>query len=365
MKIGILTFHRAYNYGAVLQCYALQQYLLLQGYDVEVIDYRQPWIDACFKPFSLLMFKHYLHHPKLMYRYLIYFKRRKNILSKRKKYFTAFRDKYLLVSSNPVKAKEGIPYYDAYIIGSDQLWGLLCLGGSFDDVYLGRFPHKSSSKVIGYAISSDIKSIEQLAKDGRIAEVLKCFSAISLREKNIADKVRSITGNEVPITVDPTLLAEEHLWDPLVNENWKKQKYVVIYQVRGISKYKNVLYEKAREIASAIGDDCKIIDLSDMSYSVTDFVSIIKFAKFVVTTSFHATVFSIIFKKPFYAIKLNDGRDNRYVDLCTALGLSNQCIETNERSINQTVDYSHVDERLQMLNQESKIFLNNSLKVCL
>ena len=365
MNIGILTFHRAYNYGAVLQCYALQQYLLSQGHNVEVIDYRQPWIDACFKPFSFLMFKHCLHHPKLMYRYFVSFKRRKDVLSKRKKYFTAFRDKHLLISSNPVKAKYEMPDYDAYIIGSDQLWGLLCLGEKFDDVYLGQFPHKSSSKVIGYAISSDIKSIEKLTEDGRIAKVLKCFSAISLREKNIADKVRSITGNDIPITVDPTLLAEEHLWSPLVNDDWKKQKYVVIYQVRGVPKYKKVLYEKAREIASAISNDCKIIDLSYMSYSVTNFISIIKFASFVVTTSFHATVFSIIFKKPFYAIRLNDGRDNRYVDLCAALGLSNQCIEADAGDINLTVDYSHVGERLQILNRQSKIFLNDSLKVCL
>lgn len=366
MKIGILTFHRAYNYGAVLQCYALQQYLFSQGYDVEVIDYRQPWIDACFKPFSITMFRYNLHHPKLMYRYVMSFRRRTVVLSERKKYFTTFRNEHLFVSSKHVTAKADMPDdYDAYVIGSDQLWGLLCLGEKFDDVYLGQFPHKSSSKVIGYAISSDIKSIEKLAENGRIAEVLKCFSTISLREKNIADKVRSITGNDIPITVDPTLLAEEHLWNPLVNDNWKKQKYVAIYQVRGISKYKKILYEKARKIASAISNDCKIIDLSDMSYNVTDFVSIIKFARFVVTTSFHATVFSIIFKKPFYAIKLNDGRDNRYVDLCTALGLSNQCIETNEKSINLTVDYSHVDERLQMLNRKSKIFLNNSLKVCL
>lgn len=366
MKVGILTFHRAYNYGAVLQCYALQQYLLSQGYNVEVIDYRQPWIDACFKPFSILMFKHNLFHPKLMCRYLISFKRRKDILNERKKYFTAFRKEHLLISSKPVKEKENMPDdYDAYIIGSDQLWGLLCLGEKFDDIYLGQFRHKNGSKVIGYAISSDIRSIELLAENKRLDKILKGFSAMSLREKNIADKIYSITGNIIPVTVDPTLLVEAQLWEPLVNNNWMKQIYVVIYQVRSVLKYKKVLYEKARKIASMINEDCKIIDLSDMSYSVTDFVSIIKYAKFVVTTSFHATVFSIIFNTPFYAIKLHDGRDNRYVDLCAALGLGNQCIEINEEYMNVNVDYSQVDDKLRILNQQSKLYLNNSLKICL
>ena len=124
-----------------------------------------------------------------------------------------------------------------------------------------------------------------------------------------------------------------------------------------------MIYEKASRIASMIGKNCKIIDLSDMSYSVTDFVSIIKYAKFVITTSFHATVFSIIFKTPFYVIKLNDGRDNRYVDLCCSLGLFKQCIDVGERKLVVSVDFSQVDEKLLELNQQSRSYIHNNLNI--
>ena len=362
MRIGILTFHRAYNYGAVLQCYALQQYLLSQGHDVEVIDYQQPWIDACFTPLSMTILRHNLNHPRGMYTYITSYPRRKKELEVRKKFFTAFRNNYLKISNRPFITKEEMPQdYDAYIIGSDQLWGVLCLGGKFDDVYLGDFPHNSGSKIIGYAISSDIKSIEQLAEKGKLSHALKCFSAVSFREKNISDKVYSITGETNPVTVDPTLLTDAHQWKTMIDDRWKKQKYVAIYQVRGMSKYKDILYEKAIKIMALMDDECKIIDLSDMQYSVTDFVSIIKYAKFVITTSFHATVFSIIFKTPFYAVKLNDGRDNRYVDLCAALGISRQCIETDEKNLTTTVNFSQVDNRLQKISQQSKLYINNNL----
>lgn len=364
MKIGILTFHRAYNYGAVLQCYALQQYLLSYGFKVEVIDYKQPWIDACFKPFSMIMFKYNLHHPKLMCRFFTSYNRRRKMLEKRKTFFTTFCSKHLIISSKHFIRKEEMPQdYDAYIIGSDQLWGTLCLGGKFDDIYLGLFPHKKEAKVIGFSISSDIDSINQLAKTGRLNSILKCFSAISFREQNIADKVNSITNMIVPVTVDPTLLVDEHLWASLIDSKWNNSDYVVIYQVRGIIKNKGMLYEKASKIASMIGTDCKIIDLSDMSYSVTDFVSIIKYAKFVITTSFHATVLSIIFKTPFYAIKLNDGKDNRYVELCRSLGLSKQCIEFDEKCLTVSVDFSQVNERLLDLNQQSRSYLHNNLSI--
>ena len=364
MRIGILTFHRAYNYGAVLQCYALQQYLLSQGHKVEVIDYMQPWVDACFKPFSMIMFRYNLHHPKLMYRFFALYDKRKKMLAKRKTIFTTFCSKYLLISSEHFTEKEKMPQdYDAYIIGSDQLWGILCLGGKFDDVYLGLFPHKENAKVIGFSISSDINSINILAEAGRLNSILKCFSAISFREKNIADKVSSITNTTIPVTVDPTLLADEQLWVSLIDNKWKSLDYVVIYQVRGITKNKSMLYEKASRIASMIGKNCKIIDLSDMSYSVTDFVSIIKYAKFVITTSFHATVFSIIFKTPFYVIKLNDGRDNRYVDLCCSLGLSKQCIDVGEKKLVVSVDFSQVGERLLEFNQLSRSYIHNNLSI--
>ena len=62
MKVGIITVHRAYNYGSVLQCYSLQEYLKSLGHDVWVIDYRQKWTEAVYKPFSLYYIWHSCYH---------------------------------------------------------------------------------------------------------------------------------------------------------------------------------------------------------------------------------------------------------------------------------------------------------------
>lgn len=363
MKIGILTFHRAYNYGAVLQCYALQQYLLSLGHTVEIIDYRQKWIDACFTPFSWLMFKYNLHHPRLMFRYLKTFWGRRKNLHKRQVFFNAFVSKFLRLSSKPVFCSQDISdYYDAIIIGSDQLWGRWCLGNQLDKIYLGLFPHKPNTKIIGYSISSDIDSINMINDEYQLTKVLNNFSAISFREKNIANHVLQIAEISCPVTLDPTLLCDENIWSPLINKEWTKKEYIVIYQVRGVEKYKELLYNKAAIIASRFSEKCDIIDLSDMAYSVTDFISIIKYAKFVVTTSFHATVFSIIFKKPFYAFKLNDGRDNRYENLCEELNLSNRCINVNSDCMDININFTDIDNRLSRISRESKEFIIENIK---
>lgn len=364
MRIGILTFHRAYNYGAVLQCYALQQYLSSLGHDVEVIDYRQKWIDACFTPFSWLMFKYNLHHPRLMLQYVKTFLKRKSILCKRKVFFDDFVSNFLKVSCKPVYAPQDIPNcYDAIIIGSDQLWGRWCLGNQLDKIYLGIFPRKKGTKLIGYSISSDADSIDMLNDNYQLIKVLSNFSAISFREKNIANYVQQITGKSCPITLDPTLLCDEDTWNPLINQDWSRKKYIVIYQVRGIEKYKELLYNKATIIANSFSDKCDIIDLSDMHYSVTDFISIIKYAKFVVTTSFHATVFSIIFKTPFYALILNDGRDNRYENLCEEMNLSDRCINVDIDKFDVNTDFSDMNERLSKISSDSKEFIIKNLLV--
>ena len=361
MKIGILTFHRAYNYGAVLQCYALQQFLKSLGHDVEVIDYRQPWIEGAYKAFSISVFMHHIPHPKALLRYVVYYPKRRKVLKIRKQYFRTFLAKFIQLSPNPIQKIKDLPNnYDAYIIGSDQLWGKECMGGNIDNVYLGKFAHSGESKVIGYAISSDCDSIKKLYDEKRLKDSLSQFSSLSFRESSISQYIQELTGMLYPVTIDPTLLIDEVLWKPMVNDAWSRKDYVAIYQVRGGKELKRLLYSKAQQMAKQF-NNCPIIDLTDMNYPVEDFLSIIKYAKFVVTSSFHATVFSVIFKTPFYVLKNNDVRDRRYVDLCEILELSKQCIGKNSTIAEKAVDFSKVDTCLAALRHQSVCFIANSL----
>lgn len=350
MKIGILTFHRAFNYGAVLQCYALQEFLRSNGHEVFIIDYHQPFIEKIYF--------------KIDYRYIISKARKfeissltyyiKNILGikKRKNNFLIFRKKYLHLT-NPVFNENDMPSLDVYVIGSDQVWGLQCTGG-FDHIFWGDFKRPKDSLLIGYSISTNKESLE-LIGDDNIKKYCKNFDKLSFREESIAKIISKIINNSIDVCLDPTLLSDVEIWTPLINENWKDKNYILIYQVRNLDGKINLLKNKAKILSSKI--HCDIVDMSLMTYNPMDFISAIKYAKCVITTSFHATVFSILFKTPLCCYKLNDGHDDRYVDLLTSICAECFLFETNQSPEIRHADYDMINQRLCMNKLCSMDFL--------
>lgn len=352
MKVGILTFHRAHNYGAVLQCYALQEILKRKGHTVQIIDYRQPWIEEFYKVFSISMFC----DADGLSGKLAYLKKnlKKFLLAPmRNRHFNMFRLDFM-DQSLPC-GKGDIPQdYDCYVIGSDQLWSLHCLGGVLDEVYFGKFRHKSSSRIIGYAISADMNSVEAI--EGELPLLIKGFDALSMREEEIADKVSDISGQNCEVCLDPTLLTDMDIWRPLIDDRWRKRKYVLMYEVR--KRDRDLLRRKAEQAAAAIGDGCRVIDLSQMSYSVTDFVSLFRYASHVVTTSFHGCVFSILFERPFTMLPLWNGYDLRYRELLEALNASDRMISADEDIIPGKMDFTKMKASLAELRKSSFSYID-------
>lgn len=356
MKIGILTVHRAYNYGSVLQCYALQEYLKSLGHEVWVIDYHQPWTEAVYKPFSFYYINKQIKHPITILKYVKSYSRRKKLAKQRKLMFSSFLKNFRLTS--PCFSSHDIPQnFDRYIIGSDQLWSHSCFGGE-DKVYLGFFKHAHESKIIGYAISSNEKSLNIFGKN-RLHEIISNFDFLSVREKFVADFLNEKLDVHVPIVLDPTLLTDSNLWNCLINEKWKSKNYIAIYQARNVVGNRNYLREKAQIFANCL--KCEIIDLSQMTYSVEDFISIIKYAKYVLTTSFHATVFSLIMETPCYSIKLEDGFDGRYVDLLNSIGANIEVVNMNFVPREFCVDFKLLKKQLIKLRRNSEAFIEKSL----
>ena len=345
-RIGILTFHRAHNYGAVLQCYALQQILMQLGYDARVIDYRQKFTERIYKLFSLRYFFSMYLHPKKAFSYIVNIRKR----YRKNKVFTSFIDRYFNVTEVCTK---NIPQdFDIYLIGSDQVWGIHCTNG-VEPVYFGSFFRLSESKLFSYAISTNIASLEAVG-DEKIMKYASSFCEISFREEAICRKFESMTGIKGRVDIDPTLLTSPSTWDSLIDSKWEKERYILIYQVR-YPHGKNVLMEKAEILARTL--KCTILDLSSMTYSPEDFVSLFKYALYVVTTSFHATVFSIIFERPLYAIKLNDGHDGRYENILRAVGGENMLVEKDFNPIVQNIDYKSIKNRLDLLKDSSISYL--------
>lgn len=356
MKIGILTFHRAYNYGAVLQCYALQEVLKRMGHEVWIIDYVQPKIDRDYYIFDFKKIVRYIYHLQFL-SLLGYLKRRPNAYEKRN-IFRPFRKKWLHLTAEC--SVQNIPTeFDVYIVGSDQLWNIN-LTEKCDIVYWGSFYRKKESRLLTYAVSTNIDVLKKMP-DIEIAALLHNFTHVSVREPEIMEYLRMKTGLDIRVDSDPTLITDINMWKPIINDKYKNRRYVLLYEIWARSKYKKKsLYNHAKRLANSL--HIELIDLSSYKYKVEDFISAFKYAEVVITSSFHATAFSLIFQRPVYVYRLGDSMDGRYVDLMRYIQADN-CLK-NLSFYPLTVpqmDYCKINQLLEARRNSSLSYLNSSV----
>lgn len=335
MKIGILTFHRAHNYGAVLQCYALTQYLKSLGNDVFIIDYSSDYVQSCYKLVDLNRIKS--KNPMRMISKLINEIQVYPIRKSRAEKFDTFINKYFsLLSPN------NIDNLDVIVVGSDQVWNTRLTHG-FDKYYWGNFIRSKNTQLISYAAS-----IEEFwdSKCNYLAiKYLNEFDAISVREETTAICMRKLLSRKVEVGLDPTLLLDEVQWLKCATNPNIKEPYLLLYQVR----VSHLCYEIAKKISEIY--NIKIVFLSaraDATNSIEcacsspeEFLGLFKNATFIVCSSFHGTVFSCIFKRQFYSIRINDGKDSRVENLLNLFGLEERLIQKIPDSINE-IDYNSV-----------------------
>ncbi len=359
MKIGILTFHCAHNYGAVLQCYALQEFLKGLGHDVNVIDYRPSYLNSYYKAINIRANRNIFKVLKNIIGCVLKYSR--NV--RRIQAFNTFIEGRLSLS--PFCEKTIVSDFDAYIFGSDQIWNPRISDG-FDEIFWGNLPFvKGNKKYISYAASMGKDSLTENEKE-RITEYLRNIDAISVRENILKSMLAPLTDKNVLQVLDPTLLAPRSVWDKL-EDKIEERGYVLVYQVR---KNENTM-EIAKHIARQL--NTKVITLvSGVSWSMErnkkscaspeDFVSYFKHASCIVTTSFHGTAFSVIFNKPFYCIELGDGADGRSKSLLHSLHLGDRMIDKLARPSFTEVDYTEASKHLNGLRKNSEHFLTENLK---
>ena len=366
MKIGILTYHRAYNYGAVLQCYALQEVIKRMGYDVFVIDYRQPDIEKFYKfksSFSIEKARKLSTRKAFLLFCLTPLRDIKNyfIHLKFKRIFGKFLKTRLILTD---AYNDNIPdNFDRYIIGSDMLWSYDSITKEYDARYLGYFGHKPDAKVIGYAISGTPDSFQRLGEERKF-DFYNNFNALSIREKTLASIVGSYTGKNVPSCIDPTLLTTKDMWADFSKPKWRRKKYLVTYYLRVTSDNQKAINEKVKVLAKNNGLEIVNIDAkgATMPLSVEDFVSVIKEAQYVITDSFHGVIFSLIFERPFHALKLYDSHDARYVDILHTVGADELAVDLKFIPFIPSVNYSVLNNRINDFRKSSIVFLKDNLE---
>ena len=361
MKIGIITFHNAINYGAILQCYALQSFIEQEcKKNVEIINYTPNYFKQVFynpgKPLSALGYKQKI---KALIKYFI--KHEEIIRQSRKNYeLNRFIHNKLHLTKEMIKPTEDD--FDVIIAGSDQIWNLELLNN--DTTYLLDFVH--SKKRVSYAASFKISDIDKFGVEA-YKKYLSQFENISVRESNLQDYLKKEYGISSKNVLDPTLLVSKDLWIELIdNSRLIKEDYILIYYVNKPVK----LLDKAIEYAK--NNSLKVVSLNSIKItnnyinysnaSVEEFLNLIKNAKQVFTTSFHGMAFSIIFHKDFYfEVPRNSYNNNdRLLDLSDKLNLSKRNI--SQEFVNDNIDWIDVEKHLNKLKIESAEYLFHSLK---
>lgn len=353
MKIGILTFHCAYNFGAVLQCYALTEFLRQQGLDVSVLNYCPDYLETKAPKATIRTFvnRHPRHSLKTFRRYSIYYRTYKRFVSRSfqltKRVDTL--DLYRSVVSN----------FDIVIIGSDQVWNTKYNGQ--DPIWYGEGVGQTQ-KLVAYAVSAGDPHFtpDELVS---LQTTLARFSFISVREDCLADVIRPLTPKTITTVLDPSLMAPPETWDKFTPS---KERYIVIYQARANDN----VFRMAKSLSCQSG--CPIIALDNHWNSIysgyhkmlspAHFVSVIKNAYCVITTSFHGTAFSLILNTPFYTLRLNDGADARSQSLLQMLNAEDRMVDPDYQISSIDMDFSEINTRLSVLRTQSQEFLLNSLK---
>lgn len=343
-KIGIITFHWATNYGAVLQAYALQQYLKTIGCDPFIINFKPLKYD-----FSLIKVIKTKSLMKIGYN--IY-----NLLKESK--LKTFRKSYLNLSTrfyNDAELVEKYPAAEVYITGSDQVWNpyFLEYGGDRDtpsSAYFLSFLPSTYTKV-AYAASFGTDQYSSILLK-HIHSYLDSFNAISVREKTGLN-ILSQLNHEGTLVCDPTLLlADTDKYIELANLNIPSIDCFIYF----LRDYKRVLEKKALNIFCD-----KRVKISRKE-SINDWLGYISKSKIVVTNSYHGLIFSIIFRKEFLVYLDSDSSMNdRFYTLLSYLSLNNRIINSIDENVNsilkENIDWDQVYNKLVVFINRSKSFI--------
>ncbi|WP_158735767.1 polysaccharide pyruvyl transferase family protein [Alteribacillus sp. YIM 98480] len=364
MKIGILTFHDADNYGAVLQAYALKESIqrINNNWNVQVVDYKMSYIIKNYK-----LIKINTKNPTILIKSLILtlLTLKTNITKKIK--FNRFRNDYMNLSDSVYHKPEDIKEFDSFIIGSDQVWNFDITKG--DSIFFLDFCNEKTKK-ISYAasIGNDKLSLKEI---NHIKKNINNIDNISVREHSAVNILNKITDKHVHRVLDPTLLADITIWNNVIKQNAKtrNEKYILVYMV---STNEEVL--KTAELVSK-KKGLKVLLIHDSfknnkygfqhlkGIGPVEFVQLIKNAEYIVTNSFHGTTFSIIFNKNFITIphKVTGSRMNNLLEL---LNLEKRLINKREDAneiIKFNIDYTLPNMLLKQEKEKSLKFLVESL----
>lgn len=354
MKIGILTYNKANNYGAVLQSYALTETIIsVLNCNCEIINYNSDFFDEIYRKKSIFKSKNIKELIKAIITY-----RSQNTKDIN---FKKFESKYLKLSSKEYKKNtivDANSEYDIFVVGSDQVWNFDLNGN--DSTYGLDFVR--GNNCVSYAASLGGNHISEFGKI-ILGENLKKYKLISVREKSAIELLKKIeSGRKIVDVLDPTLLLEKGKWEKLIGKRIIKEDYVFLYKVADtptIMKYITKNHKNTKKIVlhNSYKKYKGFNNLNDIS--PIEFLNLIYYASVVYSTSFHGICFSIIFNKDFYYELDSKSYNNntRIDDLIKNLGLHGREIVNENIVDSNKIDYEIVNEKLKKYKEKSIGFI--------
>ena len=353
-KAGILTFHSALSYGAALQSYALQQFLFGCGIDNEIVDYRCDYMEKEYKSLIKIVKGKEL---KSFVGSVVKMPNKIKSLRLSKSFQDRFMKKSKLVTREKIESIRD--NYTIFIAGSDQVWSPICVG--FDKTYFLDFarPEQKYSYAASFATSEIPQELQ-----GEYSELLSDFRYCSVREDSGKKIIESLTDKTADVHVDPTLLLDAKQWDKIAGERIIKEKYIFLFNVlkpKKMIEYAVKLGKEKNLPVYYLND--KHLPISGIKYAkpvaADGFVNLIKNAEYVVTNSFHASVFSIIYHKNLVMEFDNEIKRNiRSEELLKQLSITDREIKEGcHINPDSFVDWDNVDKILEQNRKSSEEYI--------
>lgn len=366
-KIGIITMHRIRNYGSVLQAYALQRVIEKLGYDCFLIDYVFPNAFHNVKyGGKWTLSKIYRAVLNRVGMKLFYQNNKQNI---RFRDFQTTRFHLTKLYANHTDLYENPPEFDLYVTGSDQVWNPKHMKG--DSSFFCDFI-KNGANRISYASSFSSKHLDEQYKN-LYASFLNKYSAIGVREKSSIKIVREIAQKDAVWVCDPTLLLKREDYVKLATLSQIKlvQPYILVY-VLGYNfnphPMVDILVENEAKLRKLqiVYLQCNNLEgvlkkgMMVSSAGPYEFLWLFEHASFVITSSFHGTIFSLLFEKQFFSVSSKE--DDRIASLLDKVHLSDRLVSNvSEISDKKDINYAVVSKNVDHFRSQSFDFLKESI----
>lgn len=384
-RAGILTlYHENYNFGGLLQAYALpkvlKEYFKIEAEQIDYIPATSTTGKKTQKKEKKNLFE-YCYQSIYQLGIIFFHTVCKNHLQQRKLAFERFMKEIPHSETTYTfdSVQKSLTQYQVFVCGGDQIWNPILVDQNIEVYTLQFVP--SGIKKIAYAPSMAIlettSDFEQIMSKG-----LNALDAVSIREKKSVSILKSFTNKKIDVVVDPVLLMTKNEWRNVINEPQKKEKYILCYLLGDRTEYRTAIKKTAQKLNLSVLTfphiflnvvrKCDLFfgDIHDYTSGPREFLGLIKNAEFVITDSFHACVFSMIFETSFVVFERNKigekgNMNSRIYDFLEEYHLERQLVTVKElMNMNNIpkIDFTYAHEHWKKRREESLKYLENALK---